>query len=231
MTLPVKAFSIRQLHLDKRKRSSRKCLACIAANRWSLRGSWGDLTNFQNMNKYDKDKDMAKTLKKAKDTFRRRMNVWLDANQGIYLRTSVLQEGITQIGFKDNYEDYILLCYNCGKRDGKITGIEPGGCSHNKIRDTVALADACMAFFSSETVKIICSYLERSNSTVVQIPINAMVGDFKQWNNVPCDPNAVEKTRSFFIQGAPRRRYRAPHSRNKSKKKKENKHFQSSGWD
>merc|ERR1711879_743838 len=182
----------------------------------------------QSKTKHEKTKQ---SIVRAKTTLRRRMDMWLDANHGIYLRPKVLKTAHRKRNFKDNYIDHMLFCYNCGFRDKRITGYEYEGCQHNKVRDTFALADACMEassyhFFSSDIVKIICSFLDVSNSTVVQIPICPMVADFESWNDD--DPEMYVYTfataRSFFVHGPPKPRYRSGAYR-RSRKQKRIKHI------
>jgi len=229
---------------QKRQQRNRKCSVCIAAEKPNLKFSWDGLSIISEQYNQEDDKVLAKRLKKAKRGFRRRLNIWLNSNQGIYLRADILKQALRKNNFQDNYEDYVLLCYNCGYRDGNITATESQGCAHNKIRDTFKLADAIMEssqydYFSPHVVKIICSYLDCKKSTVVQIPICAMMEDFIKWNNIHgAHVFDGRRTRDFFVnepEPKPQPRFSASSrynaSRNRRKKQKPTKkHFQDVGW-
>merc|ERR1719499_993555 len=117
MNLPQTMFSKRQKRLH---RNNRKCSACIAADHTNLDVSWKTLTEIKK--KHIDNVNVQKCVKRAKIIHRRRMELWFDSNPRIYARQEAKVFWMHE--FQDNYQDHILLCHNCGRRDKEITGEE-----------------------------------------------------------------------------------------------------------
>jgi len=186
-TLPEKCFSTRQ----KRSRKNPKCSVCVATDEPNLAVAWSELKKA--LGKLNDDEKYKRRRRVANNRLRDRLTTWLDYGSRIYLRQHILNKCIDVYNFKEDPQDYVLLCLGCRKTDRHVTGaseIIEEGCCHCKVPDTFALIDACMAassyhFFSDQICKIICSYVDlQTLSTIVYLPIDIILQDFHNWKTV-----------------------------------------------